>query len=467
MGFPHIFQYLSFSIIACQIVAESLVLSSKWIEPYYYVRNLQGDVIAILDSNGTSMVKYTYNAWGMLISTIGTMATTLGVHNPLRYRGYVYDSETQLYYLQSRYYDPQLGRFINADAFASTGNSPLDCNMFAYCGNNPVMGYDPTGAVDWGTFAEGAGLVSVGLTALVVATAVVSGGACVPLLIAAGATFAAGGMTLVNGVAEVVESTTGYNYMRDGVYKGDEGFYEGQKAIFETAAEVGTMAISAASTSPQVCFVAGTVILTANGAKNIETVQTGDYVWAWDEETGDVALKKVVETYINETFELIHVFVDDQEIIATPSHPFYSPVRGWTDAVHLRAGDILVLVNGEYVVVEKVQHEILEAPVTVYNFQVEDYHTYYVTCSGVLVHNDCPQRLVAGKKDGWNARVSDGGLQDHAPPHAHIYYKEDKLASVDANGNVLKGLKKLGRKGLAFVQDNLDQIAEGIRRWWG
>ena len=260
------------------------------------------------------------------------------------------------------------------------------------------MGYDPTGAVDWGTFAEGAGLVSVGLTALVVATAVVSGGACVPLLIAAGATFAAGGMTLVNGVAEVVESTTGYNYMRDGVYKGDEGFYEGQKAIFETAAEVGTMAISAASTSPQVCFVAGTMILTANGAKNIETVQTGDYVWAWDEETGDVALKKVVETYINETFELIHVFVDGQEIIATPSHPFYSPVRGWTDAVHLRAGDILVLVNGEYVVVEKVQHEILETPVTVYNFQVEDYHTYFVANTGILVHNSC-ERGVGGK--GW------------------------------------------------------------------
>lgn len=71
------------------------------------------------------------------------------------------------------------------------------------------------------------------------------------------------------------------------------------------------------------------------------------------------------------------------------SPPFYSPVKGWTDAVHLRAGDILVLVNGEYVVVEKVQHEILEAPVTVYNFHVEDFHTYYVTDSGVLVHNKC------------------------------------------------------------------------------
>ena len=81
--------------------------------------------------------------------------------------------------------------------------------------------------------------------------------------------------------------------------------------------------------------------------------------------------------------------VNDEEIICTPSHPFYSPAKGWTDAVHLRAGDILVLVNGEYVVVEKVQHELLESPVKVYNFQVADYHTYYVSESGVLVHNVC------------------------------------------------------------------------------
>ena len=96
-----------------------------------------------------------------------------------------------------------------------------------------------------------------------------------------------------------------------------------------------------------------------------------------------------METYINETDELVHIHVNGEEIICTPSHPFYSPVKGWTEAVNLRAGDILVLVNGEYVVVEKVQHELLENPVKVYNFQVEGYHTYYVSSMGVLVHNRC------------------------------------------------------------------------------
>ena len=131
------------------------------------------------------------------------------------------------------------------------------------------------------------------------------------------------------------------------------------------------------------------MVLASVGEIPIEEIEAGDFVWAWDEETGDVALKEVVETYVNDTDELIHLHVDGEEIICTPSHPFYSPVKGWTDAVDLRAGDILVLVNGEYVVVEKIQHDILEAPVTVYNFQVADYHTYYVTNAGILVHNSC------------------------------------------------------------------------------
>ena len=141
------------------------------------------------------------------------------------------------------------------------------------------------------------------------------------------------------------------------------------------------------------CFIAGTLVSVEDGHKAIEDVEAGDYVWAWDEETGEVALKQVVETYVRTSDKLIHIFVNGEEIITTPDHPFYAPVKGWTDAANLRAGDILVLVNGEYVIVEKVQHEILEAPVTVYNFQVEDFHTYFVGNSGVLVHNDCETTL--------------------------------------------------------------------------
>ena len=225
-----------------------------------------------------------------------------------------------------------------------------------------------------------------------------------------------------------------------------------------------TGAISGAVSSPY-CFVAGTTVLTAAGAAAIETIEVGDYVWAWDENTKDVALKQVVETYVNETDELVHVFVNGEEIVTTPAHPFYSPVKGWTDAVHLRAGDILVLVNGEYVVVEKVQHELLENPVKVYNFQVEDYHTYYVAAPGVLEHNLCKQQKVAGNNDGWNAKVSVGGEANHMnSPHAHIFYKHDKIASVNEFGGVIAG--KLNKAGRRFVKEALPQIADGIKRWW-
>ena len=103
--------------------------------------------IAILDSEGNAVVEYSYDAWGKLLATTGTLAATIGLHNPLRYRGYVYDNETALYYLQSRYYDPELGRFINADAFASTGTGLLGYNMFAYCNNNPANRSDPKGTI--------------------------------------------------------------------------------------------------------------------------------------------------------------------------------------------------------------------------------------------------------------------------------------------------------------------------------
>ena len=109
---------------------------------YYYILNLQGDVVQIIDANGVMQAEYVYSPWGEVISAEGDLAEI----NPLRYRGYYYDSETGFYYLQSRYYDPENHRFINADTYASTDSSDaIACNMFAYCNNNPVVFLDSTG----------------------------------------------------------------------------------------------------------------------------------------------------------------------------------------------------------------------------------------------------------------------------------------------------------------------------------
>ena len=110
-------------------------------QTYYYVLNLQGDVVKLVQKNGDTVAQYTYDAWGN-VSSSGRLAEI----NPLRYRGYYYDNETGFYYLQSRYYDPVNRRFINADVYASTDSSDaVSCNMFVYCGNNPVSNTDESG----------------------------------------------------------------------------------------------------------------------------------------------------------------------------------------------------------------------------------------------------------------------------------------------------------------------------------
>jgi intein/homing endonuclease len=121
----------------------------------------------------------------------------------------------------------------------------------------------------------------------------------------------------------------------------------------------------------------------------VEEIEVGDRVLSEDETSGEVAVKTVTETYVNETDELVHIGVNGETISATPTHPFYVDKLGWTLARSLRAGDVLVLSNGELVTVEWVQHEILESPIKVYNFEVEEFHTYFVGECGVLVHNVC------------------------------------------------------------------------------
>ena len=425
---------------------------------YWFERNLQGDILAVYDQRGTKLISYTYDAWGNVTTSYhnGCTSSSAANYNPFRYRGYYYDTELRMYYLQTRYYDPAIGRFLNADAYVASDSSVLGCNMFAYCGNNPVMGYDPTGEFSWGKLFSGASLLAIGITACAAAVTVVTAGACTPLLVAACATFVAGGMTVINGAAEVIESGTDYNFVRDGLLDGNEELYEAQKEFFSTTAEIGTMVITMGSASGKLCFAAGTVVLLNEGRKAIEDIVVGDYVWAWDEETGEKTLRRVTETYVNQTSELVHVFVGGEEIVTTPTHPFYSPVKGWTDAARLRAGDILVLVNGEYVVVERVQHEILESPINVYNFQVAGDHTYYVSDVGVLVHNGCFDPSQNASQVVLLDNGSKAFLQD-AGEYAGQYIAKD----FARHGNsAFKLFRKVGNKSLELIGD---LAADGTR----
>ena len=379
---------------------------------FYYLYNVQGDVIAIVRAaTGQVVAKYSYDAWGNCTVTNAT-GYAVGDKNPFRYRGYYYDTETGLYYLNSRYYSPEFGRFISADGqLSKTGISGT--NLYSYCFNNPVNMSDPDG--NWPKWLTGALNVLSGTLQMAAGSALgVAMGWTGFGAVAAGFLMVHGAATATQGIGQIVNSAVGSAVLREdnivktgvqavgGAIGGQTGAAVAGYAYDATVIIV-NMYAGQAIRAPSQCFIAGTAVLTVAGNRAIETIKNGDMVWAENPETGEKALKAVAQTFVNKTNELVHVCVNGEELVTTPGHPFYSPVKGWTAACRLRAGDILVLQSGKYVIVEKVQHEILESPITVYNFEVEDFHTYYVGESAVLVHNTCggnsSLRGVGGK--GW------------------------------------------------------------------
>ncbi|SDM86461.1 polymorphic toxin-type HINT domain-containing protein [Acetanaerobacterium elongatum] len=426
---------------------------------YYYIRNGQNDITDILDTSGSEVVSYSYDTWGKLLRITGSLADTVGVKNPYRYRGYRYDTETGLYYLNSRYYDPEVGRFVNADTLDNTienSDDLLSGNLFAYCTNNPVNHLDLEGTwklPNWAKLAIGA----VALTAAIVLT-VGSGGALAPLLI--GVAISTVSSAAIGGA--VGYATGGKMGLKKGLIDGAaDGFMWG--GIGAAGSVVGK-AIKGAKTAKALtaaCFVAGTLVAAKDGYKPIEQIKTGDLVWSENPETGEKGLKRVVQNFIRQTDEFVHLKVDGQNITTTPEHPFYVPQKGWIKAIELNAGDKLVLQSGKIVIVEQVQHEILETPATVYNFEVEDFHTYYVSNSSILVHNSCSgggftkysaqqlSKMVSGNFHGVSG-AKNAILKDVSPS---ILKKVGKNPDIYVNSKGVIQLVSTVNKGVSIVTD--------------
>ena len=192
-------------------------------------------------------------------------------------------------------------------------------------------------------------------------------------------------------------------------------------------------------------------------------------------ETGVTELKQVTQLFRNETNEWIHVTVNGEEITCTPNHPFYSPVKGWTSACKLRAGDVLVTLNGEYVVVEQVQHELLECPETTYNFEVEAFHTYYVGDTGVLIHNFCtenPQNIrytqdsiAKNFRDGRSVAdmisgLKNGSISPNDVPPIRVFEMDGILYSLD--NRRLYAFKQASMNKIRIRMVNKDEIAKEL-----
>lgn len=173
-------------------------------ETYVYRKDAQGNVIALMNASGAVVARYLYDAWGtcVVVNNGGAEiadANHIGNLNPFRYRGYYYDVETKLYYLKTRYYDPEVGRFMTIDGIEYLDPETINgLNLYAYCGNNPVMNIDPEGTWSWKKFWKIFAVVAVGIVAVAAVAAItaLSGGSLGAVLIGAGVgAFVSGGIS--------------------------------------------------------------------------------------------------------------------------------------------------------------------------------------------------------------------------------------------------------------------------------
>ena len=246
---------------------------------YYYIKNAQNDVIAIADKDGKVALKYSYDAWGKVISitdrngndinnlkinkfdpNTGEIITEydengnviVPVHpyvrlahiNPILYRSYYYDKETGWYYLNTRYYSPDMCRFINADDVdvlkVDQGNL-YQFNLYTYCLNNPFNRIDIEGNLSVSTLFIGSSNIVTGLAAIGAGVAVLACGVATPVMIGiAAVTVVAGVLTTANGVSDIGEGFTGNNIIKDTIFQGNNKAYNTYSAITATTAMIGS-----------------------------------------------------------------------------------------------------------------------------------------------------------------------------------------------------------------------------------
>ena len=251
---------------------------------YYYIYNVQGDVIALADaSTGKLAVTYTYDAWGKLVELKDTTANSVGTQNPFRYRGYYYDTETSLYYLQTRYYDPEVGRFINSDSQLNPKDGVLGFNLFVYCGNNPVSNQDPNGHFFFGALIGGiiggaSGALSAAMKGKSVKAGFLTGaatGAAIGLVcdvVATGGLSALAGVALCGAIAGVGNTVNQYaNYAKEKKSKSDTKNSKG-KSNKKTASECSSFAeyidVRSIAVSSAAAMVFAPLSIAANAAVN-------------------------------------------------------------------------------------------------------------------------------------------------------------------------------------------------------
>ena len=250
--------------------------------------------------------------------------------------------------------------------------------------------------------------------------------------IAVGTAIAEGlGTLAIETVTGLIQGYSIEEALKNASHKGLDAFANG----FMIGAAIGSVGVVSGAIKPSACFVAGTSIAMAyNVFKPIKSICIGDYVLSYNEKDGTVSRQKVIDTFSKEVYQTIGLTIDGEYIETTYNHPFYSPIYNcWVQAGSLRVGDYVVDSNGNRQVVQATKTNNYAYPITVYNFTVENNHTYYVGDEGILVHNKCDNLL---DKDLSDNEISN--LRSKAGKQA----KADALKDLDNIRNSSGGLTK-------------------------
>ncbi len=327
-----------------------------------------------------------------------------------------------MYFINGRYYDPELCSYIDSmdiETVLDSSKTIGSLNLNTICTDNPTdlaaydftvltntdlmpdPVYDPLAGYSWWN-RNWKSVIRYGSFALTLAVSIIL--MCIPGTQAFGiGMFQAGLGAAISGaivggiIGGIISAIQGNGFFKGFADSAITGFVDGFTSgailyCISSAVSAISKSIKASNqvcAKPGQCFVAGTLVMAVEGYKKIEEIELGDKVWSWCEETGEKIINKVTHLFKNQTHDLVHLSIAGEEITTTLGHPFYVVDYGWKKASELVEKDKVVLYNDTIVEIETIIIEHTEELVDVYNFEVENAHTYYVTDKGVLVHNDC------------------------------------------------------------------------------